>query len=534
MTASRRPSRPVRIEADTRAAGEPLHHHWSQVVGAGRAAEGLRANWQEHLRTAAGECGFRYVNFHGLFHDDMFVYRMGEDGPEYNFQYIDEVFDRLLETGVRPFVEFGFSPGDLAREKSTIFWWGGHGSPPTDLAAWAALVTVTVEHWRARYGPQEVRSWYFGVWNEPNFDAFFRGTRTEYYQLYAATVKALKALDPGLRVGGPATSNFVPDARNDGETEDATAFAVLERPEDAEALEWRPVWIEHFLDHCAKEGLPVDFISCHPYPLAWVLDSDGEGMTFSRHASAAADDLAALRRIVDASPFPEAEIHLTEWNSSPFPRDHTHDFPQAATFIVKSNLETIGLVDSLAYWTFTDVFEEPGAGATVFHGGFGMINHQGIVKPSFHAYRLLHTLGDELLARVDGAVITRDSVDGKVSCLAYHYPDEVTTSVGLSEPGRETADETLAIGGPRALEIDLRGLDPECLLTVETVGPFRGDALAAWRSIGEPEPPSREELSALRAVAREVPQETLKADAEGRLHFAISMRPWEILSLRQL
>jgi xylan 1,4-beta-xylosidase len=534
MTAPRRPSRPVRVDADARAAAEPLHHHWSLVVGAGRAAEGLRANWQEHLRTAAGECGFRYVSFHGLFHDDMFVYRAGDDGPVYNFQYVDEVFDRLLEADVRPFVEFGFSPGDLAREKSTVFWWGGHGSPPTDLDAWAELVTVTVEHWRARYGAEEVRSWYFQVWNEPNLDVFFRGTRSEYYALYAATAKALKLLDPGLRVGGPSTSNFVPDARYDGETEDPAAYTRLTGGEDVDALEWRPVWIEHFLDHCAREGFPVDFVSCHPYPLGWALDGDGQGTTFSRHASATADDLAALRRLVDESAFPRAEIHLTEWNSSPVARDHTHDFPQAATFIVKSNLETIGLADSLTYWTFTDVFEEPGAGATVFHGGFGMINHQGIVKPSFHAYRLLHTLGDELLARVDGAVVTRDAGSGRISCLAYHYPDEATASVPLSQPGREAADETLAIGGPRSLEIDLSGLEPECLFTVETVGPFGGDALAAWRSIGEPEPPTREELAALRAVAREVAQEPRKADAEGRLRFAVTLQPWEILSLRQI
>jgi xylan 1,4-beta-xylosidase len=534
MTVRRQPPRPLRIDADARAAGEVLHHHWSVAVGAGRAAEGLRANWQEHLRAAASACGFRYVSFHGLFHDDMFVYRSTEDGRSYAFQYVDEVFDRLLEAGVRPFVEFGFSPGELAREKSTVFWWGGHGSPPTDLDAWVELVTVTVEHWRARYGPEEVRKWYFQVWSEPNLEGFFRGTRSEFYQLYAATAKALKALDGALRVGGPATSNFVPDSRFDGEVEDPSAPPVPTAPEDIDTLEWRPVWVEHFLDHCASEGLPVDFVSCHPYPIAWLVDRDGNGAIHSREASATAADLRVLRGIVDASAFPDAEIHLTEWNSTPFPRDHTHDYPQAATYIVRTYLESIGLVDSLAYWTVTDVFEEPGAGATVFHGGLGMINHQGIVKPSFHAYRLLDTLGDELLESTDGAVVTRDAASGRLSCLAYHYPEEVACAVPLSEPGRETADATLAKGEPRVLEIDLRGLEPESEFVAEKVGPFRGDALAAWRSIGQPEPPTREELAALRAVALEVPQETWKADVDGRLRLETALRPWDVLSLRQI
>jgi len=93
---------------------------------------------------------------------------------------------------------------------------------------------------------------------------------------------------------------------------------------------------------------------------------------------------------------------------------------------------------------------------------------------------------------------------------------------------------TLAVCGPRTLEIELSGLEPGCRLLAETVGPSRGDALAAWRSIGEPEPPSREESASLRAAARETPQEVCKADAEARLQFTVTLRPWEIASLRQL
>ncbi|MFF3705092.1 GH39 family glycosyl hydrolase [Streptomyces phaeochromogenes] len=65
--------------ADATAASEPLHHFRSVCAGAGRAAKGLRASWQERLRQVTEGCGFRYVRFHGLFHDDMFVYRLGDE-----------------------------------------------------------------------------------------------------------------------------------------------------------------------------------------------------------------------------------------------------------------------------------------------------------------------------------------------------------------------------------------------------------------------------------------------------------------------
>ena len=90
----------------------------------------------------------------------------------------------------------------------------------------------------------------------------------------------------------------------------------------------------------------------------WALDGHGNGRKLTRGAEATPTDLRLVRGIVEAGPYPEAEIHLTEWSSSSSSRDFTHDYPQAAAFVVRSVLASIGLVDSLAYWTFTDIFEE--------------------------------------------------------------------------------------------------------------------------------------------------------------------------------
>jgi beta-xylosidase len=94
--------------------------------------------------------------------------------------------------------------------------------------------------------------------------------------------------------------------------------------------------------------------------------------------------------------------------------------------VVKANLEAHGLVDSLAYWTVTDAFEENGAGQEPFHGGFGLLSQHGISKPTMHAYRMLAALGNELLHQQPGAAVTRHSATGAVTTLLYHYPAEVT------------------------------------------------------------------------------------------------------------
>lgn len=198
----------IHVNVNSKESGEFFHHFWSKCVGAGRANEGLRAAWQKQLKQAVADCGFQYVRFHGLLHDDMFVVHKEDGKIVYNYQYIDELFDSLLEIGIRPFVEFSFCPSALASGNTTVFWWKGNITPSSDLGEWYDLIYHLVLHWKERYGLEEIRIWYYEVWNEPNFSVFWDGTRSEYFALYKTTVEAVKAVDPQLRVGGPATTNL--------------------------------------------------------------------------------------------------------------------------------------------------------------------------------------------------------------------------------------------------------------------------------------------------------------------------------------
>lgn len=526
----------IELKANASAAGKPLNHFWNLCVGAGRANEGLRADWQEQLRLAVKECGFKYIRFHGLYHDDMFVYREEKSRAIYNFQYVDILFDRLLEIGIKPFVEFGFCPKDLATETGTVFWWKGNGAPPKDFAKWGELVRRTVQNWIARYGIEEVRTWYFEVWNEPNLHPFFRGTKSQYFELYKTTARVLKKIDPQLRVGGPGTSNFVPDGRFDGEVEDTSCHKVVTQATDINALDWQPVWVKQFLAFCQREQLPVDFVSVHPYPTDWALDehTPGEFKKNTREVGATPRDLRLIRKIVNESPYPTAEIHCTEWSSSSSPRDFTHDFLQAATYVIKANLEGIGTVDSLSYWTFTDVFEENGCGDTVFHGGFGMINLQGIVKPTFQAYRFMNALGDELLGNFSGGVVTRSSKTRRLSAIAYHYPPEMPQTVLASFDSRDKAYETLSLGKPALLTIELTGLKPGAKIIIETLDQQNGNALAAWEALGKPNNVSREQAKLLHEKAAATKREAFVADATGSFPLRRAIEPWSVLLIREL
>lgn len=528
-----------RVPAETE-----LRHVWNACVGAGRANEALRADWQAHFREAVDVLGARYVRFHGVFHDDMFVYRVSDGGgfgPNqplaehvYTFAYVDKVFDAVLAAGARPFVELGFLPRELATQTETVFWWKAHGSPPQDMARWVELVTTTVRHWIERYGIEEVRAWRFEVWNEPNLvPHFWTGTRTQYFELYEATARALKDIDAGLKVGGPSTSVFVPDARYAGETQDRSAEVATAEAADPDALDWQPVWIHELIDWCATRDVPLDFLSTHLYPTDYAFDAGGQGRPIQRHVDATHDDLVVMRAIIDASPFPDAELHISEWSSSPSSRDRMHDTLFAAAYITRAFLRGAALADSISYWTFTDVFEEGGAGIGPFHGGFGLVNEQGIHKPTFHAMAMLARLGDRLLLSTPHGVVTRRSRDGGLAAVFLNYPEDMGTRGLGSEITYEATRPLKDLGPRRAVQHTVEGLAPGTRLTLEVLDWDHGNVAEAWHQLGEPLNLTPQQTARLRDVADDLHRETLVVPGTGVLEILLDLPPWAVASLVQ-
>lgn len=520
---------------DVRVKTEPFTHYWSVGVGAGRANEGLRAGWLEHLQLVKKNCGFRYVRMHGLFHDDMFVYFRKPDGKVvYNWQYIDELYDRMLAIGVKPFVELGFFPKDMAAENSkTQMWWKGYVSVDrNNFGKWHDLIKAFTQHIVDRYGINEVLTWYFEVWNEPNLTGtggFFHGTKSDYFRLYKEAVTAIKSIDERLKVGGPATSNFIADHRHDGEILDHSQSRFYTQ-EEINKQQWKGVWIEDFLHYCEKENLPVDFISTHPYPTDYALDPEtGRGKGAIRYVHSLKDDIQWLRQQLADSKYPEAEIHLTEWSTGPNSRDRMHDILPPAAYIIKTNLDCIGLANSLMYWTFTDVFEEKGGGEEIFHGGFGMINFQGLVKPSFHAYRMLNQLGDEKIYYKDPLFISRSSKTGKLSAIAFNYPKEYEQTV----PSMQNFTNYMNASS-KTLDIVLEGLNPNACFEIEVLDKMHGNVYDAYLNMGAPHSPNIREIEFLRQKAWDTVKEIVKIDEDGRLILKRDIDPWSCILIREL
>ena len=495
------------ITADFGQAVGPMNRMHNFCVGAGRANEGLRADWQRQLRRVREECGFRYIRFHGLFCDDMGVYFEEKGRPVYNWQYVDELFDFLQTIGMKPFVELGFMPSALASGPQTIFWWRGNVTPPKDYAKWQAFVAAFVRHCTERYGANEVRSWYFEVWNEPNLDGFWMGNpkkksydvwapvaRAEYFKLYASSVRGVKSVDATYRVGGPATA---------GEG-----------------------WIDEMLAFCAEHQVPLDFISTHSYAtMSGFLDEHGDaGTVFSPDRSSITAGVKKVRGTIEHSPFAKAELHYTEWSASYTPADPIHDSYHSAAFILDKMRNIGAAADSMSYWTFTDIFEEPGPRTTPFHGGFGLLNYQDLPKPSFFAYKFLNQLGDTQLTCADPAAIVCRGKSGTVQALFWDFT--------ITHPGRAVHNQEFYKADQPAkplgsAELKLTGLAKGAYRLIATkVGYRANDVQSAWRELGSPAQLTRSQVATLQKASAGMPviDERIQVGTDGALTRPFAMR----------
>jgi xylan 1,4-beta-xylosidase len=441
------------IVIDAKAPTTPFPHKWEEMFGSGRAILSLRESYRADLRLVKTVADVKYVRFHNIFHDEVGVYNESSDGkPIYNWTYVDQIYDGLLENGVRPFVELSFMPDKLAAKPATIhsFWYKPNVTPPKDWQKWADLNSAFARHLIDRYGIAEVSKWYFEVWNEPDIE-FWAGNPREktYYELYDCTAKALKQVSPQLKVGGPAC------AMNN--------------------------WLESFIRHCHDGKIPLDFVSCHTYASGdEAVDPQGK---IWPDPECLAGSFKSVRQRVRSSPLPNLPIIWSEYNACWANNVAVTDSTFMGPWLAYTVSETAGLADGMSFWTFSDVFEENGIARKPFYGGFGLIATGGIPKPAFNAFKLMHQLGSERLPVSSKSALATRKADGSLAFLLWNYT-----------PARQP-------GSKKSFQVKLSGLEGARKARITRLDKQHGSSLSAWRALGEPDFPTREQQKQLQEAS---------------------------------
>jgi xylan 1,4-beta-xylosidase len=457
-------------------AGEKMQieHYWRRCVGSGHAALGLREDWRNQLRKCHDELGFEYVRFHGLLNDDMSVCAEYEGKMQYSFHNVDSIFDFLLDIGMKPFVELSFMPGILASGNQTIFHYKSNVTVPKDFKLWKELVCNLVHHLVTRYGIDEVRKWFFEVWNEPNLPPFWAGSQQEYFLLYQNAAEAIKKIDPNIKVGGPAT------ARN--------------------------AWITEFVDFCSTNKVPLDFISTHHYPTDTALGLEYDMVEEMTRAERGILTKMAHKARKEAGQLP---LYYTEWSNSPGSRDPYHDEPYCAAFAVKTIVDNFGVIDMYSFWTFSDIFEEGPMSSLPFHGGFGLLTLHGICKPVYRAFELLKRTGKrccKIIKQGESAVEAFASQDGnKLMILFFNHQPPLS-------PVKD--DE---------IEVFVAGIEHREFATLERVDHQHANAKSCWIEMGKPEYLNAKQIEELHESSKIIPEKIKCDKVDGSIVFKLKI-----------
>jgi len=419
--------------------------------------------------------------------------------PVYNFTILDQIFDEYKAAGVRPMVELGFMPKDLASGTmdyempypKTVS--GSVQSPPKDYAMWGELCRRVTEHFVQRYGKAEVATWYFEVWNEPDI-SYWQGTPADYLKLYDYSVAGVRKALPEARVGGP------------GSTGPGSQRAIT--------------FLTNFLNHCANdknaatgEPIPLDFISFHPKGSPRLVPP-GPGETahirmgLQNEISAAAN---GFRTVAASAKFHNLPIILSEadpegcaacsarenpnnlYRNSPVYPTYTAAAMKALLDLAAENkVNLIGMVTWAFEFEGKDYFE-----------GFRTLSTNGIDQPILNVFRMAGLFSGDRVAATSSAEVSADDI-AKSGVRAQPDIDVVAT-----KSAREAAvmlwnyhDEDLPV--PSApVTLTITGIPAgvhKILLDHYRIDDTHSNAFTVWKAMGSPQDPTPEQYAQLKAA----------------------------------
>jgi xylan 1,4-beta-xylosidase len=414
--------------------------------------------------------------------------------PVYNWTIVDKIFDTYIERGMKPIAQIGFMPEALSSKPQPYrhYWkpgdnyndiYTGWAYPPKDYTKFATLVYEWVKHSIARYGKQEVESWYWELWNEPNI-GYWKGTTEEYIKLYDYTADAVKRALPTAKIGGPEVTG--------------PNWDVSEK------------FFRSFLDHVVngknyvtgKVGTPLDFITFHAKGAPKLVDgivqmnmgTQLRDIDKGFEIVASYPTLKKLPIIIGESD-PEGCAACSEdlHPQNAYRNGTMYSSYTAASFARKHDLANARGVNLLGAVTWAFEFEDQ-----AWFRGFRDLATNGVDKPVLNVFRMFGMMQGKRVEvaqnlAYDYRKVKEQSVRGEPDINAFAAKDEKEATVMVWN----YHDDNKLVA-PSSVAVQVAGVPGKrALLQHYRIDQQFSNSYEVWKAMGSPQKPTAEQIATL-------------------------------------
>ena len=423
------------------------------------------------------------------------VYTEGAEGkPVYDFKILDGIFDEFKAAGVRPMVELGFMPKDLAADlpdrkeyqvhypKSTIS--GASNNPPKDYKKWGELARVLTNHLVERYGRQTVLDWYFEVWNEPDID-YWHGSAEDYWKLYDYAVAGVRAALPGAKVGGPATTS----------------------PRNEKARKFLNDFLRHVdsgKSSATGREIPLDFISFHVKGqptttnglVQMGLDRELKDADKGFETIASYPKLRNLPIILSEADPEGCAACSSKVNPANNYRNGTlYPAYTAAAYKALFDLQAKHKVNLISMLSWSFEFEDRD-----YFEGFRSLSTNGVDKPILNLFRLFALMKGERVVTTSSGQIPLDQLVASGARSSADIDALSTKSAREADVLLWNYHDVAKPAPSSPTDIKIAGLPPTVRrvhVTHYRIDDTHSNAYTVWKSMGEPQHPTPEQYKKL-------------------------------------
>ncbi len=513
------------IEVSYTAKGTRYRKHWQEIINYETAVQGLSSAWQRHFLKVQKDLKFKYIHINNLFCKDMKIYNLKNNEVMYNWFHVDELFDFFINNKIKPIIDIDFLNKKVKAVDENLYIWTDN-TLPESFEAWLDLIINFITHSIERYGEKEVSTWFFEISVESYGDCAHDAHETENnLNLFKETLQTIQAVSKVVKVGGPSLSRF--SAPN-------------------------YVWFKDFIEFIISENLDIDFLSLNIYSehyqvdqLKYLIEKAKNEEEFKKYlellnkryhrGNYLKNEINKLNNYLTVKDRSDISIYITEWSGSSIEGSLINDTVAVAPFIIKNMLQTINKVDALGFLNISDLFEDYRQGGSNFHGGVGLLNKNGLKKPSYNAFYLLAMLGREVLITGEGYIVTK-SCEG-LQILTYNYAelDDLYAVGELSHIEFLNRYNVYKAKEDSYFDLIINDIFGTYEISTYQLNRHHGSVYDEWVKIGAPEEMDKDQLNLLKLKEKpKITVETIKLEGRYQKDIMVPIHGVEMITLNKI